>query len=332
MRPVIDPELLLANFNPAFVRAIIQHVLHESHALEFKEFGKSDPYLFRLAIASFANSDGGFVLGGVADSKNVANPSLVEDRVKGIPDKYMEFGTWLDDVLADPLLVPGVVIEQKELILAGRRIGVVKVLPSRIGPVGVRKEVTSHLEFYKRGEQSKIKMTYPDIRNAFNVSKREHLQCSIPVLAQVLISINSLIKRGTESLGHEIYLHVFPSELLVRVSERLTVLLEGDANATRALFNLMHTLRAADAYLEALNSAARNNIQIANKDETVKTMLESLHRGSTNASEIIAALTIRYPESTGLLEGFLSVRLGENSNDISSSFASKRTAGNPSAA
>lgn len=300
MRPVIVPDLLLANFTVDMVRLIVEHNLEESHALEFKDLADgSTTYKIRQAIGSFSNSDGGFVLCGIRDPKDrrVDDPTNLEQRVVGIPQAIQEFGAWVDNCLQDSLLVPAARIECLTTGVGGKSVGVIKVEKSLLGPIGVRKEATSQLEFWKRGEQSKIRMSYDDLRHAFSGSMYNDLICVLPVLIHVGLTFQAIKDEMLEASGKEINILSVPDRLYFSVIEKILLLVQGDVGLTNAALSLAHLIESAEDYMVEANKAATAQIAIGSLEEDIKVLKRSRDEAVEFAMQLIRGIKARYPEA-----------------------------------
>jgi len=304
MRPIITADLPLENFTAELIDQIIVHNLHEDHVLEFKDVTQgSVAYKVRQAIGSLGNADGGFVLCGIRDAKDrsVEDATDITQRLAGLPENIQEFGTWVDGIVQDTLLVPAVLLQTQTVTVATKQVGVIKVEASKIGPLGVRKEASAQLEFWKRGEQSKVRMSYPDLRTAYRTSVYEHLLCIIPVLIRVGIFFVNLTDTHTKRLGKDVGMYVTPYKLYFSVLDKMLVTLEGDPGLTEDALILVDILQGVDVYLQEFNQSARDGRRVNNRLGAIKDLRQLRDDGRDLAVGLARGLGARYPEAKAML-------------------------------
>lgn len=160
MLPKIQDEWTLDS-----IKERVNSGCHEPESFDFKgqlPYKNDEPGKQRLrgACCAFANSNGGFLVFGVADAKDATG----EDRIVGIdtPDFASEFGCYPSKceptVHFDPLPPP---IRLDE----GKYIQVVYIPRSIRGPHAVKKD--DKWVFKKRTNEGDDNMSYDDIRLAF---------------------------------------------------------------------------------------------------------------------------------------------------------------------
>src|SRR5262249_53436744 len=151
----LSPTSDLATITASMITAALREDEAEDIYYDFKEGMDSDDlndiHRIRIAIASFANTFGGFLFFGILDKRNKLNRHGV-DRVCGLTSTN-ELGRRITQkYLSRELCIPLVDFEGPRIVQVDKKsVAVVKILRSSIGPHAVKKGADLPLEFWWRG-------------------------------------------------------------------------------------------------------------------------------------------------------------------------------------
>lgn len=154
----ITPSTKLSDWSIDWIKQILDQNLHEGYLYDFKKELSSKDESISKAVASFANTVGGFIIFGIIDNKSAVG----WERLHGVKDKD-EFSKKLSDRLAGA--VPSIFFADPLFIVLDNDgksydIAIVKIESSAFKPHALVNN-DGLLRFWNRNNQTAIAMTYP---------------------------------------------------------------------------------------------------------------------------------------------------------------------------
>jgi hypothetical protein len=161
----ISGGTLLSEWSEEWIRDILNNDRGEELLFDFKEgISSSDPkhtYNLRKAIASFANTYGGFLIFGIKDKAKASG----RNRLCGISNTA-NFSKELTNKISGGKIVPHIFFEGPKIITFNYdaniyNIPIIKIASSELKPHALISDKDGLLEFWMRGASTAIAATYP---------------------------------------------------------------------------------------------------------------------------------------------------------------------------
>lgn len=256
----LTPDTNLEDIDDLLIAELLLMDLSEGLYFDFKYGieGNSDheKHAIRKAIASFANTLGGFLFLGIHDKRTSAELSGL-GRVVGIPTTD-ELGKRVTQKYLQPhVCSPTLLIEQATVVLIdGKSIGVVKIPQSSGRPHGVRFLPDRPLEFWARSAETAVPMDY-----GYLVSEMDRSREFRGWLAALKADLDAVIRKADEMSNKSTAdpQDDFPAAFNSIVTSNLGDLLRMFAverEVAEKLISLKDSLLTADACWDHMHSLA----------------------------------------------------------------------------
>lgn len=292
----INLETPLESFDQDTIKQIIKAETTESEILEFKESINHSfdfNYKIRKTIAALANNQGGFILFGIKDVNDTDKPSQISKRLVGIGQQ--DAHQWLDEVCSEGLIVPNIIYTVKTINIEKKKVFVVRVSKSILGPCGVKRKYNSNLEFLVRASGSIQNMTYEHLRDKFDNSQLKWVRAGFQDL---LTLYRQCFNERTTELGDSFNPVIFSSI----ISDNRHVYYDIFSHKPNIIFeikNLHDICHAVNEVIKLNNENHVKGVTIENKDHINKTyqnFIEQLHQVLL---KITKELQAEFPHETG---------------------------------
>ncbi len=184
----VTASTVLADWNKDWIEEILNRNLQEGSFYDFKASLKDDSGSIAKTVAAFGNTLGGFIVFGIQDYKECSGWS----RLLGVDET--EFSKQLNDKVQ--YIEPHIQLDDPSFIEISNqkvsRVIAVVYVNSRIGvPYGFINRSSNLVEFWERGNQTNMPMSYPSIQLAM---KNSHLtQANLKTLLREAIQLKAML-------------------------------------------------------------------------------------------------------------------------------------------
>jgi len=308
------PSSSLADITATTISAFITSGLDEGFSVELKDHQEQDPnfkYNVRRTIASLANREGGYLLVGIKDKKNSSDPLSVVERIAGFSTKG-EVSVWVDEVCSKDLVQPTPSYEVGTISVAKKKVLVIKVYGSLVGPVGIKRDSSSLLEFWVRGNGSNMKMDYMMLNDKFNQSQLSHIKSAFFDLWHIAVESKRIGKMPLATSYNPVHL----SSVIMDNKQLFYSIFSDHLSLVGGLNDLSALVYALNDVVRLINSKHGDSVQIGNADELQGQITELTNAIHKKVTEVIVELVQTYPEIVGSQMKKMFKQLGINEEEL----------------
>lgn len=299
MEATTNPLLLqsaeLSEISSNVIKDFIATGLDENYTVEVKTYSKADSeggYKIRKAISSLANQQGGFLIVGIKDKKNSKNPNSIEERVIG-HGVTGEAQKWIDDICSKGFMTPQVSYRSALVIVEGVEVLVIQVIRSVIGPISVKKNAGSMIEFWVRGNGSDVPMDYMDLSKRYQSNKTSVISAIFIDLLDTYRDLHK-IKEKPPALNTFTPIRIVSAAIEDRME--LYSITDYDKYLVSHINNLRRVLPVINAVFELGNNAHMESKTISNSSELVDSLRMWAGRAADQVLYITKDLQRLFPE------------------------------------
>lgn len=274
---------------------MVESGLDEGYTFELKQYTKDSKqaYKIRRTIAAFANRQGGFLIIGVKDKKNVklSEHRSVDKRIIGV-ELTEESRNWIDNICSKELVQPLVSYEVVDILVAGKKVIVIKVPPFILGPAGIKNSTGDPIEFWYRGNASNIPMDYLSIVTHIEKSPVSLIKSAVLDLMDISIDIGNL--ESANIISSITPQHV--SSVIVDNRHLYYGVLTEYSHIIITISNLRKTIYATNHVIDLSNNAHANGITINNSSHIQEQFKLCLKQVKESVEQLIKELTEAFPD------------------------------------
>lgn len=264
---LLNSRSKLSDINDSVIEDFITSGLDEGYTIELKDYTQSLSlqYDIRQIIASFANRQGGFLLIGVKDKKNVKSildVQSVEKRITGL-NLNSESRQWIDEICGKDMMQPIAKYEVNQITIKNKNLVIVKVYAYSLGPIGIKKDASGLLEFWHRGNGSNLKMDYISIVDKFETSNKSIIEAAFVDIVNTYGDIELLSKSPICNN----FTVTDISSIIVEERRLYYGIFYNNCGATIHINNLRRTERAINNIINLCNTAHQSGVVVNNEHE-----------------------------------------------------------------
>lgn len=285
----------LSDIDDKTINDFIESGLEEGYTTELKDHSKDPNFTYdvRQAIAAFANRQGGFLLIGVKDKKNIKleDSQSPRARIEGVTN-IGESRQWVDEVCGKDLMQPIPRYEVNSVSVNTKQVVVVKVPPYVLGPVAVKKNSSGSLEFWQRGNGSNLKMDYMSIAEKFDTPEKSLIVAAIVDLMDEYWDID---KAGKSNLANS-FNPVRLASMVVEDRQTYYGMLGGDSETTAHINDLRRAEYTINEIIGLCNNAHIRQGEIGNIDDVQKVLTSVSKQARASAINILVGFMRIFPD------------------------------------
>ncbi len=291
---LLSSSSALSDIDDRIINDFIESGLEEGYTTELKDHSQDQNFTYdiRQAIAAFANRQGGFLLIGIKDKKNVRpeDSQSVQSRVTGA--SINEPRQWIDEVCSKDLIQPVPRYEVDSVAIDTKQVVVVKVPPYVLGPVAVKKNSSGSLEFWQRGNGSNLKMDYMSIAEKFDTPEKSLIVAAIVDLMDEYWDIDRAEKLNLANAFNPVRL----SSMIVEDRQTYYGILGGDSETTAHINDLRRAEHTINEIIGLCNNAHIRQGGIGNIDDVQKALISVSKQARASAINILVGFMRIFPD------------------------------------